>query len=82
MLARNVAKTDLTEVSTRFPQFAKPVTLVWGQGDRCFKPSLGRRMAELFPNSSLIEVAGAKTFVSLDDPEAVIEAIAAGAASS
>jgi len=36
----------------------------------------------LFPNSSLIEVAGAKTFVSLDDPEAVIEAIAAGAASS
>jgi pimeloyl-ACP methyl ester carboxylesterase len=38
-------------------------------------------MAELFPNSSLIEVADAKTFVSLDDPEAVIEAIAAGAAS-
>jgi len=82
MLLRNVAKTDLTEVSTRFPQFTKPVTLVWGQADRCFKPSLGRRMAELFPNSSLIEVAGAKTFVSLDDPEAVIEAIAAGAASS
>jgi pimeloyl-ACP methyl ester carboxylesterase len=82
MLLRNVAKTDLTEVSTRFPQFAEPVTLVWGQGDRCFKPSLGRRMAELFPNSSLIEVADAKTFVSLDDPQAVIEAIAAGAASS
>ena len=68
-LLRHVAKTDLTEVSTRFPRFTKPVTLVWGQRDRCFKPSLGRRMAELFPNSSLIEVADAKTFVSLDNPQ-------------
>ena len=47
-----------------------------GQRDRCFKPSLGKRMAELFPNSSLIEVADAKTFVSLDNPGAVIDAIA------
>jgi pimeloyl-ACP methyl ester carboxylesterase len=75
-LLRNVAKTDLTNVSTRFPRFTKPVTLVWGQGDRCFKPSLGTRMAELFPNSSLIEVPDAKTFVSLNDPRRVIEAIA------
>jgi pimeloyl-ACP methyl ester carboxylesterase len=76
-LLRHVAKTDLTEVSTRFPQFTKPVTLVWGQRDRCFKPSLGARMAELFPNSSLIEVADAKTFVPLDNPQAVIDAITA-----
>ncbi len=76
-LLRHVAKTDLTDVSTRFPRFTKPVTLVWGQRDRCFKPSLGTRMAELFPNSSLIEVVDAKTFVSLDNPTAVIDAIAA-----
>jgi pimeloyl-ACP methyl ester carboxylesterase len=75
-LLRHVAKTDLTDVSTRFPRFTKPVMLVWGQRDRCFKPSLGKRMAELFPNSSLIEVADAKTFVSLDNPGAVIDAIA------
>ena len=75
-LLRHVAKTDLTDVSTRFPRFTKPVMLVWGQRDRCFKPTLGKRMAELFPNSSLIEVADAKTFVSLDNPGAVIDAIA------
>jgi pimeloyl-ACP methyl ester carboxylesterase len=75
-LLRNVSKTDLTDVSTRFPSFTKPVTLVWGQGDRCFKPSLGTRMAELFPNSSLVKVPDAKTFVSLNDPPPVIEAIA------
>lgn len=75
-LLRHVAATDLTEVSTRFGQFTKPVTLVWGMGDRCFTPSLAKRMAALFPNSTMIEVPGAKTFVALDNPPAVIEAIA------
>jgi pimeloyl-ACP methyl ester carboxylesterase len=79
-LLRHVAKADLTDVSTRFPRFTKPVTLVWGQRDRCFKPSLATRMAELFPNSSLTEVPDAKTFVSLDDPRPVIQAIASPSA--
>jgi len=74
-LLRHVAVTDLTDVSTRFERFTKPVTLVWGMGDRCFTPSLGRRMAALFPNSRMIEVPGAKTFVALDNPSAVIDAI-------
>jgi pimeloyl-ACP methyl ester carboxylesterase len=75
-LLRNVAKTDLVDVSTRLPNFTKPVTVVWGQRDRCFKPSLGRRLAALFGNSTLIEVPDARTFVSLDNPGAVIDAIA------
>jgi pimeloyl-ACP methyl ester carboxylesterase len=75
-LLRNVAKTDLTDVATRLPRFTKPVTLVWGQRDRAFTPSLGRRLAALFPNSTLIEVPDARTFVSLDNPNAVIDAVA------
>jgi pimeloyl-ACP methyl ester carboxylesterase len=74
-LLRAVAVTDLTEVSTRFERFTKPVTLVWGMGDRCFTPSLGRRMAALFPNARMIEVPAARTFVALDHPSAVIDAI-------
>jgi pimeloyl-ACP methyl ester carboxylesterase len=74
-LLRHVAKTDLTDVSTRLPRFTKPVTVVWGQADRCFTPSLGRRLAALFPNGTWIEVPDAKTFVALDDPQAVIGAI-------
>jgi pimeloyl-ACP methyl ester carboxylesterase len=74
-LLRNVAKTDLTEVSTRLGRFAKPVTIVWGQRDRAFKPALGRRLAALFPHATLIEVPDARTFVSLDNPRAVIDAI-------
>jgi pimeloyl-ACP methyl ester carboxylesterase len=75
MLLRHVANTDLIDVSTRLPRFTKPVTLVWGQADRCFTPSLGRRLAAQFPDSTLIEAPHAKTFVALDDPEAVIDAI-------
>jgi pimeloyl-ACP methyl ester carboxylesterase len=79
-LLRQVAATDLTDVATRLPRFTKPVTVVWGQGDRCFTPSLGRRLAGLFSNGKLIEVPDAKTFVSLDNPDAVIDAITACAA--
>jgi hypothetical protein len=38
-------------------------------------------MAALFPNSSLIEVSDAGTFVSLDNPRAVIDAIASASPS-
>jgi pimeloyl-ACP methyl ester carboxylesterase len=75
-LLRQIATTDLTDVAARLTRFDKPVTLVWGQGDRVFKPSLGRRLAEVFSNGKLIEVPGARTFVSLDEPGAVIDAIA------
>src|SRR6201996_9862237 len=67
-LLRQVAGTDLTDVATRLPQFTKPVTLVWGQRDRCFTPGLGRRLAGLFSCGKLIEVPDAKTFVALDEP--------------
>lgn len=75
-LLRHVAATDLTDASTRFPRFTKPVTLVWGMGDRCFKPDLARRMAALFPNATMVEVPRARTFVALENPAAVIDAIA------
>jgi pimeloyl-ACP methyl ester carboxylesterase len=75
-LLRAVAQTDLIDVATRLPRFAKPVTIVWGMADRCFTPALGRRLAALFPNATMVEVPGARTFVALDDPAAVVDAIA------
>lgn len=75
-LLRGVAAMDLTDVATRLPRFAKPVSLVWGMDDRCFTPALGRRLAALFPNATMVEVPGARTFVALDAPGAVVTAIA------
>lgn len=76
-LLRGVRAMDLTDVATRLPRFGKPVTIVWGMADRCFTPSLGRRLAALFPNATMVEVPGARTFVALDAPSAVVDAIAA-----
>jgi pimeloyl-ACP methyl ester carboxylesterase len=75
-LLRQIAITDLTDVATRLDRFDKPVTLVWGQDDRVFTPKLGRRLAAAFGNAKLIEVPGARTFVSIDEPDAVVGAIA------
>jgi pimeloyl-ACP methyl ester carboxylesterase len=75
-LLRAVERMDLTDVATRLPGFAKPVRLVWGMADRCFTPALGRRLAALFPNADFVEVPGSRTFVALDAPGAVVDAIA------
>jgi pimeloyl-ACP methyl ester carboxylesterase len=74
-LLRAVAPMDLTDVATRLPRFTKPVSIVWGAADRCFTPALGRRLAAVFPNATMVEVPGARTFVALDAPAAVVEAI-------
>jgi pimeloyl-ACP methyl ester carboxylesterase len=75
-LARGIGRTDLVETAPRLHRFTKPVSLVWGQRDRCFTPALGRQLAAVFPNSTLIEVPESRTFVSLDNPAAVVDAIA------
>ena len=74
-LLRGVRATDLTDVATRLPRFDKPVTVVWGLADRSFTPELGRRLVALFPNATWVEVPGARTFVALDAPDAVVDAI-------
>jgi pimeloyl-ACP methyl ester carboxylesterase len=48
---------------------------VWGLADRSFTPELGRRLVALFPNATWVEVPGARTFVALDAPDAVVDAI-------
>jgi pimeloyl-ACP methyl ester carboxylesterase len=75
-MLRAVAGTDLTGVAPRLRRFTKPVTLVWGMADRCFTPALGRRLANAFPHSTFVEVPGARTFVPIDNPAAVADAIA------
>jgi pimeloyl-ACP methyl ester carboxylesterase len=74
-LLRGVGATDLTDVATRLHRFDKPVSVVWGQADRCFTPALGRRLAALFPKATMVEVPGARTFIALDAPTSVVDAI-------
>ncbi|WP_439956430.1 alpha/beta fold hydrolase [Nocardia nova] len=55
--------------------FDKPVTLVWGTGDELFPLAHGRRLRDAFPRATLMEVPDSSTFVMLDAPHRLAEAI-------
>jgi len=72
---KTAVAAELLDVSTRLHRFDKPVRIVWGEADRCFKPAMGKRLAETFPNASYVGVPGALTFLPLDAPGRVAEEI-------
>lgn len=74
---RRVSPADLLDVSTRLPSFTKPVRLVWGAADPFFKLSLARRLRDTFPDATLTEIPGGRTFLPLDEPDRLATAIAA-----
>lgn len=65
-------------MSTRLDRFAQPVALVWGSADRFFKLDFAHRLRDTFPNARMTEVAGGRTFLPLDEPDVVADAIEAG----
>jgi len=75
--ARGLDRRCLVAAAPRLRAFTGPVRLVWGTADRCFTVADGRRLAAAFPAGELVEVPGATTLVSLDEPAAVTAAIVA-----
>jgi pimeloyl-ACP methyl ester carboxylesterase len=68
------------EAADRFGELQMPVLLAWGTDDRFFKLSHAERLATAIPNSRIEKIEDAKTFVPLDQPAAVADAIAGHAA--
>lgn len=54
-----------------------PALIVWGTKDKLFPMSDAERLRDAFIDATLVEVPGAKTFVPLDRPAEVADAIAA-----
>jgi pimeloyl-ACP methyl ester carboxylesterase len=75
-----VNKRYTLEAAKRFGQLEMPVLLVWGTDDGFFKLSHAERLAAAIPNSRIETIPDAKTFVPLDQPAAVADAIAGFAA--
>jgi pimeloyl-ACP methyl ester carboxylesterase len=75
--ARAVDPQDLLMASNRLGTFYGPALLVWGTGDRFFKPDFGRRLRDVFSDAHLVEIAGGRTFVPHDEPTRLAEEIAA-----
>ena len=60
--------TILVRAAERLAGFDKPALIVWASEDRVMPPEHGRRLAELFPDSQLVEVADSYTLIPLDQP--------------
>lgn len=53
----------------KLPQLGIPVLLAWGEDDHYFKLELAERLAKLIPDSRLVPIPDAVTFVMLDQPD-------------
>jgi pimeloyl-ACP methyl ester carboxylesterase len=72
----SVNKRYTLAAAERLRSFERPVLFAWGTEDRFFKLSHAERLANAIPDSRIVEIADARTFVQLDRPDAVAEAIA------
>jgi pimeloyl-ACP methyl ester carboxylesterase len=61
-------RRDLIAATDALSSFVRPVLIVWAAEDRVMPPAHGRRLAELFPNSRLIEVPDSYTLIPEDQP--------------
>jgi pimeloyl-ACP methyl ester carboxylesterase len=53
-----------------------PILLAWARGDKYFPISYAERLAGEAGNARIVEIADAKTFVPLDQPQRLSEEIA------
>ena len=65
----------LLDAADAIPRFDRPVLLVWGDACDFFPIEHAHRLASEFPRATLVEVPGAKTWVPVDNPAAVVDAI-------
>jgi pimeloyl-ACP methyl ester carboxylesterase len=72
---RAVSAKHTIWAADRLPHFYKPVLVAWGADDRLFPVSLGRRLAERFPEGRFELVENARTFVPEDSPQRVADLI-------
>ena len=67
---RGMDKATTIDAAERLPSLKVPALVAWGQDDRFFSPELGERLAAAL-GARLAPVAGARTLVSEDEPEAL-----------
>ena len=68
-------KSQTLDAANVLESFDSPVCLVWAPEDKVFPLSYAERLARALPNARIVEVPGAGTFVALDQPERVADAI-------
>ncbi|MEV0199588.1 alpha/beta hydrolase [Nonomuraea sp. NPDC050691] len=78
-LAAYIRSTPGKEVllgwAERMRGFDRPVLVVWAAEDRLMPREHGRRLAGLFPDARLVEIADSYTLIPEDRPEALVKAL-------
>ena len=74
-MLRAIDGRAVAEASAALPSFHRPALVVWAAEDRVMPPEHGRRLADLLPDSRLVEVADSYTLVPLDQPASLAVAI-------
>jgi pimeloyl-ACP methyl ester carboxylesterase len=74
MLGTDPAQTE--QAARDLESFRSPTLFAWAPEDRWFKIEHAERLAASMPDARIIRIPDAKTFVSLDQPEKLAEAIA------
>jgi pimeloyl-ACP methyl ester carboxylesterase len=64
------------EAAERLRGSELPILFAWAPGDRYFPISYAERLASEVANARIVPIAGAKTFVPLDQPQRLAEEIA------
>ena len=67
---RGIDKATMIDAAQRLPSLKIPSLVAWGQDDRFFPRELGERLAAAL-GGRLEPIAGARTFVGEDEPEAL-----------
>jgi pimeloyl-ACP methyl ester carboxylesterase len=75
-LTAGMNKRYTLEAAERLRGFERPVRFVWAPEDRFFRLAHAERLAAMVPDGRIEQVADAKTFVPLDQPERVAELLA------
>ena len=70
-------RATLLAWSDRLREFDRPVLVVWASDDPMMPREHGPRLAELYPQGRLVEIADSSTLVPEDQPERLAEALIA-----
>lgn len=74
-LLRSVDRQTSIDVSKRLGDFAGRALLVWGSRDQHFTLDLAHRLEAAFVDAELVEIETGTTFVMMDEPERVADAV-------
>lgn len=73
---RGIDPSYTLETAERLRDFDKPALVAWGADDKFFPVEHGERLAKILPDARFVRIPDSRSFVSVDQPERLADAIA------